>query len=119
IWEQLRVNDYVAMLLVSPVWLPEIKATTPNWHRSFEVLDLAIEVGLVQGASALVANAFRAKAIVVKEYVPNGEDAEAILAEGNRRLGYDHAIILDYLAKIYMLDGRYAEALDLWRKIPR
>ncbi|MGH9929904.1 MAG: hypothetical protein ACREA9_11865 [Pyrinomonadaceae bacterium] len=117
IWEQLRVNDYLAMLLVSPVWLPEIKATTPNWHRSFEVLDLAIEVGLGRGASALVANAFRAKAIVVKEYKPNGEDAEAILAEGNRRLGYDHPIILDYLAKIYMLDGRYAEALELWRKI--
>lgn len=118
IWEQLRVNDYVAMLLVSPVWIPEIKATAPSWHGPLEVLDQVIEIGLKQGASALVANAFRAKAIIVKEYLPNGGDAEAILAEGATRLGYDHPIIQDYLAKIYMLDGRYSEALDLWRTIP-
>ncbi len=118
IWDQLRVNDYLTMLLVSAIWLPEVKAPIPNWTRAFFVLDLTIKIGLARGASALAANAYRAKAIVVKEYEPNGEDAETILAEANRNLGGAHPIILDYLSKIYMLDGRYAEALQLWRKIP-
>jgi hypothetical protein len=118
IWEQLRVNNYLAMLLISAVWLPAIKAPTPNWTQCFLVLNLAIQIGLAQRATALVANAFRAKAVVVKEYKPDGEDAEAILAEANIKLGYDHPIILDYLAKIYMLDGRFADALKLWREIP-
>jgi tetratricopeptide (TPR) repeat protein len=117
IWDQLRVNDYLTMLLVSAIWLPEVKAPIPNWTRAFFVLDLTIKIGLARGASALAANAYRAKAIVVKEYKPNGEDAETILAEANRNLGGAHPIILDYLAKTYMLDGRFAEALQLWRKI--
>jgi adenylate kinase family enzyme/tetratricopeptide (TPR) repeat protein len=118
IWEQLRDNDYVGMLLISAVWLPEIKAPTPNWQRCFEVINLAIEAGSKWKADALIANAFRAKAILVKEYIPTGEDAETILAEGIKIIGYDHPVIMDYLAKIYMLDGRHAEALDVWRKIP-
>lgn len=118
IWAGFRDNDYTAMLLMNAAWLGETKAEVPDWLRSLEVIDRAIEKAAARKVDALVAQGFRAKAILLKEYIPGCGDAVGVLTDGINTLGYEHPILQDYLAKVYMLDGRYRDALDLWKTIP-
>lgn len=119
-WAQFRNNETATMNFISSAWLPEIKEQAPNWQRTLEVLDRAAELALEKGADALFAHAYCAKAILIREYMPerDSEAAVKLLADGDRKLGYRHPALQDYLAKLYMLDGRHSDALEVWRKIP-
>lgn len=118
IWSYLGTNEFTATMLVNAAWLFEVKAPSPNWERSLEVLDKAAQVALAKGVDHLVAAACRSKAIILKEYVEGRGDAVEVINEGIRKLGYAHPTLQDYLAKIYMLDGRYEDAVNLWKNTP-
>jgi tetratricopeptide (TPR) repeat protein len=118
VWAYLRSNEFTSTILVNAAWLGEVKAAAPNWERTLEVLDKVTQVARARDVDHLAAAAYQAKAIVLKEHAKGKGDAIEVINEGVRELGYPHPILHDYLAKIYMLDGRYAEAIDIWRQIP-
>lgn len=119
-WAQLRNNESVAMNLISAAWLREINVPSPDWPRTLALLESAAELALSRRADALFAHAYCAKAILIREYMPehDSESAMKLLAEGVSKLGYNHPALQDYLAKVYMLDGRHHEALAVWKNIP-
>jgi len=119
-WAQLGKNESVAMNLISAAWLRALKEMSPNWPRILEVIERAAELALSRRADALFVHAYCAKAILIREYLPkpDSEAAVRVLAEGASKLGFDHPALQDYLAKVYMLDGRYHDALKVWRNIP-
>lgn len=99
-------------------WLGEVKAQSPDWERALEVLDKVAQVARARDVDYLAAAAYQAKAIILKEHAEGSGDAIEVINEGVRQLGYPHPALQDYLAKIYMLDGRYAGAIEVWRQIP-
>lgn len=117
IWGYLATNELTAMMLVNAAWLSETKAASPNWGRTLEVLDKVAQAALAKRADHLAAGAYRSKAIVLKEYAKGVGDAAEVISEGVQKLGYTHPALQDYLAKIYMLDGRYEDAIVVWRQI--
>jgi hypothetical protein len=118
VWEYLRSNEYTSTLLVMAAWLGELKVSSPNWERVLEVLDMVAQMARAKEIDHLAAAAFQTKAIVLKEHAKGRGDAVEVINEGVRQLGYPHPALQDYLAKIYMLDERYAEAIEVWRQIP-
>lgn len=118
VWAYLRSNEFTSTMLVNAAWLGEVNAAVPNWERTLEVLDKVAQVARTRHVDHLAAAAYQAKAIVLKEHAEGAGDAIEVINEGVRQLGYPHPILQDYLAKIYMFDGRYAEAVDVWRHIP-
>ncbi|HEX8687428.1 MAG TPA: hypothetical protein VF654_13050, partial [Pyrinomonadaceae bacterium] len=118
VWAYLGSNEFTTTMLINAAWLGEVKAASPNWERTLEVLDKVAQVALVRGVDNLAAAAYQTKAIVLKEHAEGLGDAVEVINEGVRRLRYPHPVLQDYLAKIHMLDGRYAEAIEVWRQIP-
>jgi hypothetical protein len=117
VWAYLRSNEFTTTMLINAAWLGEVKAASPNWERTLEVLDKVAQVALARGVDHLAAAAYQTKAIVLKEHADELGDAIEVINEGIRQLGYPHPVLQDYLAKIHMLDGRYAEAIEVWRQI--
>jgi hypothetical protein len=118
VWAYLRSNEFTTTMLINAAWLGEVKAASPNWERTLEVLDKVAQVALARGIDHLAAAAYQTKAIVLKEHAEGMGDAVEAINEGVRQLGYPHPVLQDYLAKICMLDGRYAEAIEVWKQIP-
>jgi tetratricopeptide (TPR) repeat protein len=118
VWAYLGANEFTAILLTNAAWLSEVKAESPNWERSLEVLDKVARAALAKGADHLVAGAYRTKAIVLKEYIKDKGDAIQVINEGVQKLGYSHPALQDYLANIYMQDERYEDAINVWKQIP-
>jgi tetratricopeptide (TPR) repeat protein len=118
VWAYLGTNEFTALLLINAAWLSEVKAESPNWERSLEVLDKVARAALAKGADHLVAGAYRTKAIVLKEYAKDKGDAIQVINEGVQKLGYPHPALQDYLANIYMRDERYEDAINVWKQIP-
>lgn len=117
IWAYLGSNEFTAIMLINGAWLPEVKATSPDWEKVLRVLDKVAAAALAKHADHLVAGAYRSKAIVLKEYASDKGDALETINEGVQELGYAHPALQDYLAKIYMLEGRYADAIRTWQHI--
>ena len=118
IWAYLGSNEFTAIMLVNAAWLSEVKAESPNWERSLEVLDIVVQAALTKGVDHLVAGAYRTKAIILQEYANDRGDAIEAINVGVQKLGYAHPALQDYLAKIYMLDERFEDAISVWKQIP-
>lgn len=118
VWAYLRSNEYTSIMLVRAAWLGEVKAQSPDWEKALQVLDKVAQVARARDVDYLAAAAYQAKAIILKEHAEGSGDAIEVINEGVRQLGYPHPVLQDYLAKIYMLDGRYADAIEVWSQIP-
>jgi hypothetical protein len=118
IWKYLGTNEFTAIMLINAAWLSEVNAASPNWERSLEVLDKVARVALAKGVDHLIAGTYRTKAIILKEHAKGRGDAIEAINEGFQKLGYQHPTLQDYLAKLYMLDERYEDAINVWKQIP-
>ncbi|HEY0321402.1 MAG TPA: hypothetical protein VGC66_10630 [Pyrinomonadaceae bacterium] len=118
VWAYLGTNEFTAIMLINAAWLSEVKTEAPNWERSLEMIDKVARSALAKGAEHLVAAAYRTKAIVLQEHAKGRGDAIQVINEGVQKLGYPHPALQDYLAKIYMQDERYEDAIHVWTQIP-
>jgi hypothetical protein len=114
IWAEFRKNHHLAMLLIDPAWLKESKADSPNWTRCLEVLDVAARLSVEHHADSLVAAAYRAKAIIYREYLEDSAKAHEALNEGQEQLGNQHVLLREYRAKLLSLDKNFGEAIAAW-----
>lgn len=117
IWDAYKSDDYLAGTLVDDIWLSESRNASPDWNKCLEIFDWVVELSLRRDAKALGSAAYQAKSIVYKEYLNNTEKAVETLEEGAGKFGDSQIFLRDYRARIFYLDERYAEALDIWRQI--
>src|SRR5205823_2548633 len=60
---------------------------------------------------------YRAKAIVLKEYLNDAQSAFRVLDEGRQRLSKEHVVIDDYWTKLLLLEDKCDEALIRWKAL--
>jgi hypothetical protein len=117
IWGKLGDDDHLAMLFIDSAWLSETKLSSPNWAKCLTTFDLVIRLALDHNCTSLVAAAYRAKAIVFREYLEDSTKAHEALDEGKDQLKSDHLILRDYRAKIFSLDKDFDKAISIWNSI--
>jgi hypothetical protein len=114
LWNVLRAEESSVAMLVDKVWLDEVKKPTPNWQACLERIDVLIDTAHRWKADGLLANLYVAKSLIHQEYLDSHDTAITLLDEATERLGYEHVEVTNYRAKIFLLEGEYAEALRLW-----
>lgn len=117
IWEIFRQDDYLSMLLIDRIWMEQTRVSTPDWTNCIKALEGVAELGLKRRAIPLVIAAYRAKAIVQEEYLKETDAALSTLNEAEQKVGYQHLLLKDYRAKIFIIEERHAEALKVWEEI--
>lgn len=118
--ELLREEENSVVLLVDKVWLEEVNAETPDWVACLDRIAELMATARKWQADALLANLYVAKAILYQEYLDGHETALATLEEGIVELGYEHLEIMNYRAKISLLEKDYENALRIWNDfLPR
>src|SRR5215475_5114175 len=83
-------------------------------------LKFCLDIGeylMAHGVDSIIAEAYRIKAIIYEEYLHDSQKALQSLDDGQAQLGGQHPILSEYRAKIFSLENREADALDLWEKI--
>src|SRR5581483_11252533 len=80
-WETFTWDDYLTMMLVDRIWLDEAAASSPDWDKCIRTTERVAQLAKKRGAAALLAAAFRARAIVQEEYLKNTEEALRTLSE--------------------------------------
>lgn len=117
IWAELGTNNHTSMLFIDGAWLNESKKETPDWRRCLQALNRASTLGLSVRADSFVAASYRAKAIVLEEYLKDTAGAFAALEEGGAKLGGRHLVLDDYRAKILSLERIDEEAVEMWEAL--
>ena len=105
-----------ASAMTDGIWLDAFRAEKAGERVDFEpaasALRRALAVAEDHGYGALEAAARRSLATVLNEHQGSKEEALDVLAAGGDRVG-----LLDYRAKMHVLDGELEDALDLYRRL--
>ncbi|MEK6407735.1 MAG: hypothetical protein AABN34_12285 [Acidobacteriota bacterium] len=117
VWDQFRKDETLAGFLIDHAWLHEEKKSSPDWVRCLEILELVAQIGLSAKVDSVVAYAYRARAIVEKEYLKDTQRAEGAISEGEEKLGHAHRLLTDYRAKILYFDEQWDAALQIWEPL--
>jgi len=117
IWDVLDEDNYVAMMLLDATWLNEARLEQPNWDECIQRLDEAVAIAKHRSCAALIAAAFRAKAIVQEEYLKNKFSALDTINEGSKYARSSTVFLDDYRGKIFFLEDDLEKALAVWREI--
>lgn len=117
IWDQLKDNDYLAMILLDSMWLKEEKATEPRWQKCIEVAERVALLAEANESYSPLAVAYRIKAIILEEYLHDPGAAFEAVAEGQTKCRTEHRVLRDYRAKILSLEKRPEEAIKIWEEL--
>jgi tetratricopeptide (TPR) repeat protein len=102
--------DLPGQLLAKPV-LASVPADAAAVER---IAQAAVDLGTDRSAPALVAAAYRARALVETDDRSDFDAAWRILDEGEQVIGGPHLLLLEYRARVMYAARRYGEAVELW-----
>lgn len=117
IWDQLKDNDYLAMVLLDSMWLKEEKAAEPRWQKCIEVAERVALLAEANESYSLLAVAYRIKGIILAEYLHEPDAAFEAIAEGQGKCRTEHRVLRDYNAKLLSLEKRPEEAIKIWEEL--
>lgn len=112
-----RDCEFESRLLVDKAWLDEDKREAPDWEHCMTVLKSAVNYGRDLNVPGLIEASLRAIVIVCDEYLHDTRRAHAALETIGPLIKTPSPLFIDERANLLSSEGRYAEALELWKTI--
>lgn len=109
-------DDVIQPEFLHRPWIYESKKEQPEWGPIKEQLHQAMRLAESWGIWAIFRTAGLALVVVESEYLDNFEAAHKLLVSLEERCGTS-ATLLGHRATALFLQGRYAEALSVWREM--